>query len=64
MAETAQAADETTSGLRKNVPEPCYSEPFAAVILSEAKNLGISAQGKLREESRSEDKGLARFLVA
>jgi hypothetical protein len=28
----------------------CHSESFA-VILSEAKNLALSAQGKLREES-------------
>jgi hypothetical protein len=31
----------------------CHSEPFA-VILSEAKDLALSAQGKLREESGSE----------
>ena len=30
----------------------CHSEPFA-VILSEAKNLALPAQDKLREESRS-----------
>ena len=29
----------------------CHSEPFA-VILSEAKDLALGAQGKLREESR------------
>jgi len=42
----------------------CHSEPFA-VILSEAKDLTLGAQGKLREESRSEYFPLrARFLVA
>jgi hypothetical protein len=30
----------------------CHSEPFA-VILSEAKDLALGAQGKFREESRS-----------
>ena len=30
----------------------CHSEPFA-VILSEAKDFALAAQGKLREESRS-----------
>ena len=30
----------------------CHSEPFA-VILSEAKDLALGAQGKLREESGS-----------
>jgi hypothetical protein len=35
----------------KNESDPCHSEPFA-VILSEAKDLALFAQGKLREESR------------
>jgi len=33
-------------------PLHCHPEPFA-VILSEAKNLALGAQGKLREGSRS-----------
>jgi len=41
----------------------CHSEPFA-IILSEAKDLALGAQGKLREESRPEDKSSAGFLVA
>src|SRR5439155_12600475 len=32
-------------------PHESHSEPFAPVILSEAKNLCISAQGELCEES-------------
>jgi hypothetical protein len=45
-------------------PLDCHSEPFA-VILSEAKDLALGAQGKLREESRSEYfQGTARFSVA
>ena len=35
-----------------------------AVILSEAKNLALTAQGKLREESRTQNTRNARFLVA
>jgi hypothetical protein len=37
----------------------CHSEPFA-VILSEAKDLALGAEGKLREESRSEPVGLKK----
>jgi hypothetical protein len=33
-------------------PLHCHPEPFA-VVLSEAKNLALGAQGKLREGSRS-----------
>ena len=39
-----------TSEIRKCTV--CHSEPFA-VILSEAKDLALPAQGKLREESCS-----------
>jgi len=45
-------------------PLDCHSEPFA-VILSAAKDLALGAQGKRREESRSEHfQRTARFLVA
>ncbi len=44
-------------------PPSCHSEPFA-VILSAAKDLALAAQGKLREESRSDCfQRSARFLV-
>ena len=36
----------------KNVCGHCHSEPFT-VIPSEARNLALAVQGKLREESRS-----------
>jgi hypothetical protein len=39
----------------------CHSDPFA-VILSAAKDLALPAQDKLREDSRSGSKDLARFL--
>jgi hypothetical protein len=41
----------------------CQSEPFT-VIPSEARNLALPLQGKLREESRSANKGFARFLAS
>ena len=56
----------------KNDPRRCHSEPFAVtlspshVILTpqqRGKDLALAAQGKLREESRSENKDNARFLV-
>jgi hypothetical protein len=49
----------------KNLCECCHSEPFS-VIPSEARNLALPVQGKLREESRSANPDLigARFLVA
>jgi len=42
-----------TNPARKSAPRWRHSEPFA-VILSEAKDLALGAQGKLREESRSD----------
>ena len=45
-----------------NGPDNCHSEPFA-VIPSKARNLALSALGKLREESRPENRGTARFLL-
>jgi hypothetical protein len=46
----------------ENTPN-CHSEPFT-VIPSEARNLALPVQGKLREESRSEYfQRSARFLV-
>ena len=41
----------------------CHPEPFI-VIPSEARNLALPVQGKLREESHSGNKGLARFLAS
>jgi hypothetical protein len=41
---------EQGSGTWENITKSCHSEPFA-VILSEAKDLALDAQGKLREES-------------
>ncbi len=50
------------AGCGETLPS-CHSEPFA-VILSAAKDLALPAQGKLREESRSECfQDNARFLV-
>jgi hypothetical protein len=37
-------------GRREKITKSCHSEPFA-VILSEAKDLALGAQGKLLEES-------------
>ena len=36
----------------KNLFDRCHSEPFT-VIPSEARNLALPVQGKLREQSRS-----------
>jgi hypothetical protein len=44
------------------VAKATHSEPFT-VIPSEARNLALPVQGKLREESLPGDRGLARFLV-
>jgi hypothetical protein len=38
---------------QERAPSWCHSEPFA-VILSEAKDLALGAQGKLREQSRTD----------
>jgi hypothetical protein len=49
----------------KNASQRCHSEPFIVIPIpqSRARNLGLPVQGKLREESRSENKGTAGFLV-
>jgi hypothetical protein len=47
-------------GLETSAPG-CHSEPFA-VIPSEARNLALPVQGKLREESRTSPVSRARFL--
>jgi len=47
----------------KNVCGHCHSEPFT-VIPSEARNLALAVQGKLREESISVNRGLTRFLAS
>ena len=53
------------SGPCEKITKSCHSEPFA-VILSEAKDLALGAQGKLREESAfvcfQEDK--SRFFAS
>jgi hypothetical protein len=58
-------ARQDLSRMLKNLCECCHSEPFS-VIPSEARNLALPVQGKLREESRSANPDLigARFLVA
>ena len=40
------------------------SEALDRMVQGEARNLALPVQDKLREESRSANKGLARFLVA
>jgi hypothetical protein len=48
------------------VAEATYSDPFTVIPVPQSRggNLALPVQGKLREESRSENKGRARFLVA
>jgi hypothetical protein len=50
VAPTFRLPDASLKTVGKN-PFPAYSEPIT-VILSEAKDLALGAQGKLREESR------------
>jgi hypothetical protein len=51
------------SKMLKNHYDRCHSEPFT-VIPSEARNLALPVQGKLREESGFGSKGSTRFLAS